>query len=152
MDITTKTCFKCGEAKPRAEFYRHAMMADGLLGKCKDCTRADVRSHRNENLTRVREYDRERCKEVGRRMAMRQKVRDQQRLHPEMNRARLRLRRAVIAGRVIKPGACQHCGVGGAIQGHHDDHAKPLDVMWLCPICHAARHVELGRVGARKTA
>ena len=33
-------------------------MGDGRLGKCKDCTKNDVKRHRQENLESVRAYDR----------------------------------------------------------------------------------------------
>jgi hypothetical protein len=38
-----KTCFKCGETKGLAEYYKHPRMGDGHLNKCKDCTRKDVK-------------------------------------------------------------------------------------------------------------
>jgi hypothetical protein len=38
-----KQCFKCGRTLSKKEFYAHKGMADGLLGKCKSCTKADVR-------------------------------------------------------------------------------------------------------------
>ncbi len=37
----TKICFKCNVDKPPLEYYKHKKMADGHLGKCKDCTRKD---------------------------------------------------------------------------------------------------------------
>lgn len=55
-----KICSKCGEVKPFSEFYRHPKTADGLLGKCKSCYRADVTENRHAKLERYREYDRKR--------------------------------------------------------------------------------------------
>lgn len=61
-----KLCFKCGESQPRTEFYKHSAMSDGLLGKCKTCTKKDALQHRLDNLEKVREYDRQRAKNPGR--------------------------------------------------------------------------------------
>jgi hypothetical protein len=50
-----------------------------------------------------------------------------------------------IVSKVIKLGklvrsACVDCGSTTKIHGHHEDYTKPLEVIWLCPVCHKKRH------------
>ena len=145
--MDTKTCFKCARELPRAEFYRHPQMADGLLGKCKECARVDVQKHRLLHIENIREYDRARSKSVDRKIDMADKQRKKRKsMGPAYRKAHRAVANAIRSGALSQPDHCQRCLVQGAPQAHHDDHAKPLDVMWLCSICHAARHVELGRV------
>jgi hypothetical protein len=63
---------------------------------------------------------------------------------PEAYRARIMLRTAVAAGKIIKPENCQDClkpFPKAQIQGHHEDYSRPYDVTWLCSKCHG----KLGR-------
>lgn len=43
--MQTKECFKCKEIKDIGEFYTHPKMKDGVIGKCKACTRKDSKAH-----------------------------------------------------------------------------------------------------------
>ena len=49
---------------------------------------------------------------------------------------------AVRRGNLVRE-PCRVCGDARAV-AHHDDYAKPLDVIWLCNKHHRARHAELG--------
>lgn len=49
--------------------------------------------------------------------------------------ARWKVTRAVKSGRLVKQ-PCEVCGLT-AVQAHHDDYSKPLDVRWLCITHHA---------------
>lgn len=134
-----KQCFKCGETKPLSDFYRHRMMADGHLNKCKDCTKKDVRSHRIDNQERVRAYDRSRAKEphaVARRAAYAERYR---RDHRERRAAHTQVGNAVRDGRLAKS-PCVFCGATDNLEAHHHDYSKPLDVTWLCHPCHRRFH------------
>lgn len=55
--------------------------------------------------------------------------------------ARKTVENHIRAGKLIRQ-PCERCGALNA-QAHHEDYSKPLDVMWLCPRDHKARHREL---------
>lgn len=147
-----KNCFKCGELKPLTEYYKHKEMGDGHLNKCKQCTKSDVSKHRNDNIEKIREYDRnrlnkserakqsaeyqktERGKEVKRRAIL--KYRKDKLKYVAKND----LNNAIKYGRIQKPRSCSNCNVECSPHGHHDDYSKPLDVRWLCAKCHTDFH------------
>tara|TARA_R110000868_G_C10908442_1_gene764782 strand:+ start:580 stop:996 length:417 start_codon:yes stop_codon:yes gene_type:complete len=133
--MDAKKCFKCGVEQPRSEFYRHPQMGDGLLGKCKACTKWDVTENRDGKLETVREYDRKR----GNRQTYEWKQKYSA-THPVEIAARKAVRSAVVAGRLVKQ-PCEVCGATYRIHGHHDDYSKPLDVRWLCAKHHRQHHV-----------
>ena len=83
-----KTCFKCGLEKPCEDFYRHPRMADGRLGKCKDCTKRDMRIDRHTK-PRVREYDRARAALPHRQQLRKQIAERWAAAHPERRKAHL---------------------------------------------------------------
>jgi hypothetical protein len=45
-----KICFKCDKSKPLDCFYKHKQMSDGYLGKCKECTKNDIKIRTNKLL------------------------------------------------------------------------------------------------------
>lgn len=164
-----KVCFKCNLSKPLSEFYKHPQMADGHLGKCKECAKLDVRCNRSENLQHYQEFDRKRAAlphriaarteyaqtPRGREVANRSnskysKANPEPRLrwqarNPRKRAAHILLGNAIRAGKVFRM-PCVICGSEKS-HGHHEDYDKPLDVVWLCPLHHSARHKEMKKEG-----
>lgn len=132
-----KTCFKCGKEKERSDFYPLVGMKDGLLGKCKECTKEDVRKNR-QSSPNARLYDKRRFKESKeRREKTYAGVRKRREQRPDQYKARTALGNAVRDGRIVKPIACTVCGdTSRRIEGHHPDYTKPLEVVWCCTPCH----------------
>ncbi len=151
-----KICFKCNKAKALSEFYRHPMMADGRLGKCKECTKRDVRKNYANNHEHYVAYDKARAMlphrvqmreeyqatKAGKRAAARAHKK-QIELYPHKYKARVILGNAVRDGKVKKL-PCEVCGSTRRIHGHHEDYSRPLDVVWLCSKHHKERHLKKG--------
>ena len=129
---TLKTCFKCKRRLSLAEYYKHPAMADGYLGKCKACTRADSTRNRWENIERVREYDRQRDKRRDPNY-----LKQYRKLYPGRDAAHRAVSYAVRTGR-LTPLPCLVCG--GRAVAHHPDYSRPLDVVWLCQAHHKQAH------------
>lgn len=133
-----KKCFKCGKRKPRSMFYSHPAMADGLLGKCKECTKADVKEKYNKTRMAKSLYEQSRNKTPERRDAKKKYQDAYRKRYPQKWKARQAVAWAVRVGK-LKKKPCAVCGNRKA-EAHHDDYFKVLDVIWLCFKHHRERH------------
>lgn len=70
----------------------------------------------------------------------RQRDRDRYARNPEKFHARAAVYRALERGELVKQ-PCEVCGTELAVQAHHDDYARPLEVRWLCRRHHIDLHM-----------
>ena len=139
-----KKCFKCGEDKCFSQFYKHPKMGDGLLGKCKECTKKDSNDRFKEKLLdpqwAINERKRQREKEERRRNdgKVKKSIALKKCCQKPANRI---LSYAIKSGKVI-PLPCEVCEKIKS-QGHHENYSMPLDVVWLCTRHHNDRHIHL---------
>jgi hypothetical protein len=105
------------------------MMADGRLGKCKPCTREDVRANRAARAEQYNQYDRQR-----------KAAAPPPKKRPEVERAGRFLRRAIKNGDVVPWPVCFVPECSNKPEGHHPDYGQPFDVVWLCRAHHQQAH------------
>jgi hypothetical protein len=148
-----KTCFKCLCAKPLEDFYKHSAMGDGRLGKCKECTKADVTAHRLANVERIRAYDKLRASQPHRVAARnaysktpayaeshKASAARWAAKHPERRKASTMVGNAIRDGKLIPWPVCAVPECCDKPEGHHPDYSRPLDVVWLCDAHHKQAH------------
>lgn len=69
-----------------------------------------------------------------------------------------KVEQAIYVKKLVRPDTCEECGGSGqpyrdgraAIQAHHNDYNKPLEVRWLCKGCHHHWHEENQAVPLRE--
>jgi hypothetical protein len=133
-----KECFRCHVTKPLGDFYAHPMMADGHLGKCKTCTKADTRARYTTKREEIRAYDAKRARDPGKREIRAARLRLHRKRHPDKNAARAAVAHALRTGALVRL-PCEVCG-SGTSEAHHDDYSRPLTVTWFCFRHHREHH------------
>jgi hypothetical protein len=129
----TRECRLCGETKTIELFAKHGSF-------CKACDAARGRKRNHTPEAQAADRARKRAKYAA--DPKRELARAKARIRPEayQRRARAALYLAVKSGVLVRPDRCAECGWVGKPHGHHADYSKPLDVEWLCSICHGKRH------------
>lgn len=61
-------------------------------------------------------------------------------VHGDRAKARILVNKAVLRGKLVRPTICSNCVENKPVEGHHNDYLKPLDVIWLCKVCHENLH------------
>ena len=133
-----KKCFKCGKVKKLTSFYKHDRMIDGRLGKCKTCTKTDVKKNYRVNRDHYVEYERLRFKEPKRKQDLMRYQHNRRKKYPGKDKARQWVSNAVRDGRLRRL-PCEVCREEKS-QAHHKDYRRYYDVTWLCFKCHRETH------------
>lgn len=164
-----KRCRLCQSSLPFDMFHRDRKAKDGRMGVCVPCNKRRVqewrekqREARERNRKAVAKYREAHRDEINARNRERyredldaSREKERQRWHrrvaagktpkkdPKKVRARKALEAAIRSGLVVKPDRCEgaECeGLSTQLEAHHTDYDKPLDVTWLCTMCHRKHH------------
>ncbi len=151
---THKTCTACGVTQLAEEFpLRKSHNGKSYPSSvCRPCTTRNVGrwAAKNPEKRRAiwrksaegrRELHNKECREYYRRDKARRmaSMQDYWARHPEKRAARHAVAYALQTGK-LKKEPCVKCGSTFRLHAHHHDYGKPLDVTWLCSLCHGMEH------------
>ena len=112
----------------RESYYRHQTE---IAKRRKEIRKSP--EFKEKNRIRIREW-RRKNPEKSRRC-----VKNWQQKHKIRHAAHQRVHRAVEEGKLMRSEYCLQCGKKCKTEGHHEDYSKPLDVVWLCRLCHSSK-------------
>jgi hypothetical protein len=139
-------CPRCVRWFTSEGFNKSNRSRNGLRSHCKKCHSITSNIGRKPQTRQYRRecHYRQKLNPVSRER-MRRCSRDSSRKRDTSSpqyKAVVALNKAVNKDKVLRPENCSECGKSGIIHGHHADYSKPLEVEWLCPLCHKRRHRE----------
>lgn len=121
-------CRICKEAKGKIVLSK-AKRKDGTLVIRKSCNKCNTRRHKNwrnsgQNMKKVYSI-----------------VKKYNSKNKERQTAWYKVNQAIKKGVLRKPKKCENCGNDKRrVEAHHEDYSKPLQVNWLCRLCHRGIH------------
>ncbi len=123
-----KTCSKCLSTLDLCHFGKNSGRRDGYADRCKACRKSDQRVYIKTRTGLVKRKE----AQARYRTSINGKLRC---------KAQASAHRALADGSIESQDHCTDCGcTNKALHMHHEDYAKPLIVIFLCPACHVIRH------------
>ena len=143
-----KFCTKCATDKPLSSYNKNRHNKGGLQTYCRNCMglynkkrRPFIRESHRLEMQRHRKNNPEKTYQSARKWKNK---------HPGAHNAHVAVYRALLKGELIKPSRCELCNIGGHIHAHHNDYSNPLDVQWVCSICHKVLHLKPKEVASHE--
>jgi hypothetical protein len=151
-----RQCNRCRRSLPITSFRKEPRCVGGRRHICYECEREGIIRARNASpkykaavRAKIRAWSQEFAQTDAGRACKRKQAHRYGQKYPEKAKAKRILRSAVESGKVVRPDRCQNCGAAdvrlkdgrSGIQAHHHaGYDKPLEVVWLCYICHSKCH------------
>lgn len=144
-----KTCRRCNKPKEDSEFNTYKKYGKTYLkSMCKPCQsewyaekgygKKSYEDNRQHKKQLMKAYTQTKAgKEAAKRAQ--EKYRRSSQYSLKQN-ARKKVFRAVQSGKLVKPICCESCSQELALEAHHEDYSKPLEIKWLCKECHENTH------------
>lgn len=130
---TTKVCIQC---KNELALEMFSKCGNGKRPECKECYKLRYGHTHNERSRKCRANDplyKEKQRLYG-------TIRLMSEYETIKNRAHSKMHYALRSGAITRPSNCSSCSKELELEGHLNDYNKPLEVTWLCKLCHKELH------------
>ena len=141
---TTKICPKCVIEKSLDEFAEFKVGGVMTRSWCRSCQKKDLRIRARTPRYKERrdKYWKDWYYFGGGKEYTREYMREyRQTQEGEIKRKTRRKMNYLLENRLLQKEPCKKCGSTNKIQAHHSDYLKPLEIEWLCSLCHTRKHL-----------